>query len=159
MNKRLRFILVALFSLLSVISVFLLRVEYFDGKLFSLYTVLVTSYLVFIYVYSYSYKPIPDLGYRPTVSVIIPAKNEEESIQRTIIHTLNSDYPADKLEIIVIDDGSTDNTPCKVRELLASDKDKYKKVVFIRKDINSGKKRSYGCWYKNRNWRNLSVHR
>ena len=44
------------------------------------------------------------------VSVVIPAYNEGENIKETIESVLNSDYPKDKLEVIVVDDGSTDNT-------------------------------------------------
>ncbi len=44
------------------------------------------------------------------VSVIVPAYNEEKTISKTIKSLLNLDYPKDKLEILVIDDGSTDNT-------------------------------------------------
>lgn len=47
-------------------------------------------------------------GYRPLVSVIIPAWNEEVGILKTIKSTLASSY--DHLEVIVVDDGSTDNT-------------------------------------------------
>ncbi|MFC1691132.1 glycosyltransferase [Nanoarchaeota archaeon] len=46
----------------------------------------------------------------PSVSVIIPAFNEEKSIAKTIRSLLNLDYPKDKLNIIVVDDGSIDNT-------------------------------------------------
>ncbi|MFA5174173.1 MAG: glycosyltransferase [Candidatus Pacearchaeota archaeon] len=46
----------------------------------------------------------------PKVSVLIPAYNEEESIEKTIRSILASDYPEKKLEIIVIDDGSKDRT-------------------------------------------------
>jgi len=46
----------------------------------------------------------------PRVSVIIPAYNEEESIERTLESILNSNYPKDKLEVIVVDDGSIDET-------------------------------------------------
>ena len=46
----------------------------------------------------------------PFVSVIIPAYNSERGVVRTLQHTLKTDYPKDKLEIIVVDDGSTDNT-------------------------------------------------
>ena len=46
----------------------------------------------------------------PKVSVIIPAYNEEGVITKTIESVLSLDYPKDKLELIVIDDGSTDKT-------------------------------------------------
>ncbi len=44
----------------------------------------------------------------PPVTIIIPAWNEEETIVETVRATLKTDYPA--LEIIVVDDGSTDAT-------------------------------------------------
>ena len=46
----------------------------------------------------------------PTVSVLIPAYNEEESVAPTLDSILAVDYPKDKLEIIFIDDGSKDGT-------------------------------------------------
>lgn len=42
----------------------------------------------------------------PPVTIIIPAWNEEDTIVETVRATLRTDYPA--LEIIVVDDGSTD---------------------------------------------------
>ena len=46
----------------------------------------------------------------PMVSVLIPAYNEEDTIEGTIEAVLASTYPAGLLEIVVIDDGSTDAT-------------------------------------------------
>ncbi len=46
----------------------------------------------------------------PTVSIIIPAYNEEKGIAATIKSASELDYPKNKLKIIVIDDGSRDNT-------------------------------------------------
>ena len=53
----------------------------------------------------------PILGtQRPKISVIIPAYNEEKTIRDSVLSVLNSNYPKEKLEIIVIDDGSKDKT-------------------------------------------------
>ncbi len=44
------------------------------------------------------------------VSVMIPARNEELVIRRTLERMIGMDYPADLMEVIVINDGSTDQT-------------------------------------------------
>jgi len=46
----------------------------------------------------------------PSISVLVPAFNEEDSIKDTIKNLLGINYPKKNLEIIVIDDGSTDRT-------------------------------------------------
>lgn len=43
-------------------------------------------------------------------TVIIPAKNEEKNIQACLQSISNIDYPADKYEVLLIDNGSTDRT-------------------------------------------------
>jgi cellulose synthase/poly-beta-1,6-N-acetylglucosamine synthase-like glycosyltransferase len=50
------------------------------------------------------------LGYFPTISMLIAAYNEEAGIQKKIEQTLALDYPASKLEIIVLSDCSSDRT-------------------------------------------------
>lgn len=49
-------------------------------------------------------------NYEPKISVIIPAYNEAKEIPKCIESVLNLNYPKNKLEIIVVDDGSKDNT-------------------------------------------------
>ena len=51
--------------------------------------------------------------YKPNVTVLIPAYNEEAVIVDTVRSALASDYP--NLEILVVDDGSTDRTAELVR--------------------------------------------
>ncbi|TSC70000.1 MAG: Glycosyltransferase involved in cell wall bioproteini [Parcubacteria group bacterium Gr01-1014_46] len=46
----------------------------------------------------------------PSVTIIVPCWNEETTVSKTIHSLLNLDYPKDKLKIMVIDDGSTDDT-------------------------------------------------
>jgi biofilm PGA synthesis N-glycosyltransferase PgaC len=50
------------------------------------------------------------LAQYPAVTIAIPCWNEENTIDKTITSLLALDYPADKLIIMAIDDGSTDNT-------------------------------------------------
>src|SRR5581483_5138522 len=46
----------------------------------------------------------------PSVAIIVPCYNEERGIAATLQSLLKLEYPEDKLEIIVVDDGSTDKT-------------------------------------------------
>lgn len=48
--------------------------------------------------------------YFPTVSIIVPCYNEEKTVKRTIQSLLSLDYPTEKIQIIAVDDGSTDGT-------------------------------------------------
>lgn len=46
----------------------------------------------------------------PKVTIIVPCWNEERTIAKTVTSILGLEYPKDKLDIILVDDGSTDNT-------------------------------------------------
>jgi biofilm PGA synthesis N-glycosyltransferase PgaC len=65
--------------------------------------------------------------YEPFVSVIVPCYNEEKNIENCVNAIFSLDYPKDKLEVIVLDDGSTDKTATILREL----KKKYKKLKIV----------------------------
>ena len=47
----------------------------------------------------------------PTVSVIVPVRNRPQNIKECLTSLTQLNYPKEKLEIIVVDDASTDNTP------------------------------------------------
>lgn len=78
---------------------------------------------VFLIVYPYAVYPalVHALGWirpkfvrrhsiYPMVTVLIPAYNEADCIAKTIQNKIDQDYPRDKLDIIVVSDGSTDGT-------------------------------------------------
>jgi len=52
----------------------------------------------------------PKPGFTPTISILIAAYNEEAGIARKLEQTLALDYPADKIEILVLSDSSSDRT-------------------------------------------------
>jgi cellulose synthase/poly-beta-1,6-N-acetylglucosamine synthase-like glycosyltransferase len=54
----------------------------------------------------------------PMVSVVIAARNEEKNIRPRIENLVQQEYPANKLEIIVVSDGSDDGTVPIVRSLI-----------------------------------------
>ncbi|ARS89675.1 glycosyltransferase [Natrarchaeobaculum aegyptiacum] len=64
------------------------------------------------------YEPHPPY---PDVTVLIPAYNEEGYVGRTIQSILAADYPIDALEVIAIDDGSTDGTLAEASAYAAAD--------------------------------------
>lgn len=70
----------------------------------------------------------------PKITFGIPAHNEEQTILKTVKSILAADYPANKKEIIVVDDGSTDKTASVVRQFAA----KHPSVRLIAKK-NGGK--------------------
>jgi len=74
-------------------------------------------------------------NYKPFVTIMVPAHNEEYVIANTVKNILAIDYPS--YEIIVIDDRSSDNTASVIKDL----ETKYEKVIaFIRdKDAFPGK--------------------
>jgi len=59
-----------------------------------------------------------DSGERPFVSVLVPARNEEHSIEACVLSLLAQDYP--RYEVVVLDDGSEDRTLEMLRRLEAS---------------------------------------
>lgn len=46
----------------------------------------------------------------PTVTIIVPIFNEEKTVAKTVLSLLAMNYPQDKLSVMVVDDGSKDNT-------------------------------------------------
>jgi poly-beta-1,6-N-acetyl-D-glucosamine synthase len=59
---------------------------------------------------SYGLNIVGDYSYLPRVTVIVPTYNEAAVIGRKLGDISRSNYPQDRLDVIVVDGGSTDNT-------------------------------------------------
>ena len=103
------------FSALAIIGNFIVMVFFVGDVLMSARLILVGIFAVIDRLRRPHRQASP--GFNPRVAVLIPAYNEEKVIVRTIRSVLNSDY--NNLHVIVIDDGSTDNTAEVAREAYA----------------------------------------
>jgi cellulose synthase/poly-beta-1,6-N-acetylglucosamine synthase-like glycosyltransferase len=65
-------------------------------------------------------RPVQLANIAPTISVIVPAHNEETTIRSKLSNLLSVDYPKDKLEILVGSDGSSDQTEAVVERFRES---------------------------------------
>lgn len=69
----------------------------------------------------------------PSITIIVPVFNEEKTVTKTVFSLLKLNYPKDKLNVIIVDDGSTDSTPAIIKRFRT-----HKRVKIIRKE-NGGK--------------------
>ena len=85
---------------------------YFSELLLSVLYMIALFYSIFwlVTLLDFEEEPRKRLEKHPIVSVIIPAYNEERNIEKAISSVLKLNYPKNRIEIIVINDGSTDNT-------------------------------------------------
>lgn len=72
-----------------------------------------------------------DVSFEPEVTLIVPCFNEADYIEEKIINSTNLDYPKEKLKLIFISDGSSDDTPERIK--------KYPQVLGLHEDKRSGK--------------------
>ena len=108
-----------------------------DDPFFAAYGLAVTTYLVSRFALSLPYRAPADAGLEPRVAIVMPAFNEEAAIARSLRSLLAVDYPVDKLEIVAIDDGSTDATLAELRAVEADADGRVHVIVF---PANRGKR-------------------
>jgi glycosyltransferase involved in cell wall biosynthesis len=79
-------------------------------------------------------KTIAKGNYTPSISIIICAYNEERNIRKKIENTLQLKYQDDKCQILIVSDGSTDNTDKIIQE--------YKRIQYLRAPSRGGKEKA-----------------
>ena len=111
----------------------------FANPIFAIYGIIVATYLITRYVLSLFYKAHPDAGFEPRIAIVVPAFNEEDAVATSIRSLLEVDYPEDKLEIVAVDDGSTDRT---LGEMCTVAQESGDRVQVISFPENRGKRRA-----------------
>ncbi len=72
--------------------------------------------LIVLIISMFRNRPVNKAAFEPSVSILIAAYNEADCIGATIENKFQMDYPKEKLEIIVVSDGSTDGTDDIIRQ-------------------------------------------
>jgi cellulose synthase/poly-beta-1,6-N-acetylglucosamine synthase-like glycosyltransferase len=80
-------------------------------------------------------RPLRAAPVTPLVTVVISAHNEASHIEATVRNKLEQDYPQDRLEVMVVSDGSTDGTDTILTRLAQRDP----RVTFLRQQPRAGK--------------------
>lgn len=140
-------------ALLFVVALFvmLMRAEsiiYFKYNIFLyLYSLIAAAFLLTRYLFGALHRDVPiNNDYTPGVSIIIPCFNEEQWIHRTVLSCVNQNYPIDKLELIVVDDCSSDKSVEKIEQVIAmlhNEADRFRtkeRVKMLALPQNSGKR-------------------
>jgi hyaluronan synthase len=85
------------------------------------------------------YRPAPSVSDSelPALTVIVPAFNEGEQVYRTLYSLLGSHYPARKLQIIAVNDGSSDDTWSFIKRATSEHPDR---IVALNCRVNRGKR-------------------
>jgi cellulose synthase/poly-beta-1,6-N-acetylglucosamine synthase-like glycosyltransferase len=92
--------------------------------------------LAYLYLNEYTFKK--NDNFKPFISIIVPVFNEGKVLEKTIGSLLDLNYS--KYEIIIVNDGSTDNTKEIAEELIGYRKGNYKKIkISLINKSNSGK--------------------
>jgi len=117
--------------------------SFWYAPLLEAYSIMAAAFVLSRVALSMLYREPRDNGYMPTISIVIAAKNEEAHIAETIHHCFRSRYPAEKMEIIAIDDGSDDGTWKAMTDLEAQ----YPTLKNFRFEKNKGKRHgmAYGA--------------
>jgi hyaluronan synthase len=100
-----------------------------------IYSILIFVYLPTRIILYFYYRSYEDRGFRPSVSIVVPAYNEGKQIRKTLLSLIRSDY-SDK-QIIVVEDGSTDDTYFHISRIQAKNPGK---IEVIRFPENRGKR-------------------
>lgn len=132
------------------LCIVLMRTEsvvYFKfNKYLYLYSIIASTFLLIKYIFGAFYRPVKiDANYTPGVTILVPCFNEETWIRRTILNAMDQFYPPDKLEVIVIDDCSTDHSVERIRETIEEIQTKEgpetaERIHYIVQPVNQGKR-------------------
>ncbi len=108
--------------------------NYLYQPLVSIYSLIAGLFVVSRFLIASMYSPPREQDYEPTITVLVPCMNEEGVIRQTIERIFAAGYPSEKLEVVCVNDGSTDRT----LELMLSSQTLHSNLVVVDFKHNRG---------------------
>jgi hyaluronan synthase len=124
----------ALYLVALIVSVMAYKAAFlglmFHNVLFGVYSVCVAGYILSRFLFSLFYRSSPDAGLEPRIAIVMPGYNEEDAIAQSLTSLLKLDYPIEKLQLIAVNDGSSDGTLAEMQRVADSAPGRVKVIDF-----------------------------
>lgn len=112
-----------------------------DNLFFRLYSITITAYIFSRFILAYFHRRVyADSSYEPTITFVVPAKNEENNIGETLRRFAEVEYPKDKIEVIAVNDGSDDGTYAEMLRAREEIQGAIARVEVVNWEVNRGKR-------------------
>lgn len=131
------------FLIIYVILLFKLATgSYLNNNIFfGIYSVTITLYIFTRFLLAYVHRHVQtDMTYEPSVTFVVPAKNEEDNIAKTIHRFSEVEYPREKIEVIAVNDGSTDATLSEMERVAGEIRPYVRRIEIVDFKENRGKR-------------------
>jgi hyaluronan synthase len=126
--------LAAVYLVLLIVAVMAYKAAFvglmFSNVFFGVYSVCVASYILSRFLFSLFYRSKPDAGIEPPIAIVMPSFNEEDAIGDSLRSLLALEYPREKLELIAVNDGSTDDTLVEMERVAAESAGRVRVIDF-----------------------------
>jgi hyaluronan synthase len=140
MNRSLK-VIAAIYLMGLIVAVMAYKAAFLDlmfsNPFFGVYSVCVAAYILSRFVFSLFYRSRPYVGLEPRVAIVMPSFNEVEAIGTSLRALLAVDYPPEKLELIAVNDGSTDGTLAEIERVAGKSRGRVRVIDF---PVNRGKR-------------------
>lgn len=110
-----------------------------DSPVWATYSVVVLIFIFGRFGLAWRYRPTFSAAaetYLPSVAIIVPAYNEQDEIAATLRSCLTVDYPSHLIQVVVVDDRSTDQTLDRIRDVEAM----FPNLLVVAAEVNRGKR-------------------
>jgi hyaluronan synthase len=112
-----------------------------ENLFFGVYSIMIVFYIFSRFVLSHLHRTKPaNTTYEPSIAFVVPAKDEGDNIYETIERFRNVDYPGEKIEVIAINDGSSDQTLAEMQRAAVDIRPYVQRVEVVDWIVNRGKR-------------------